>query len=40
MQVLFNDKEKFENAATYLAQGIKVDDNKLIKGQAILDIVT
>ena len=40
MQVLFNDREKFENAAEYIAKAIKVEDNKLIKKQAILGIVT
>ncbi len=40
MQVYFNDKEKFDNAAVYIAEGLKVNDSKVIGTPMILDVIT
>ncbi len=40
MQVLFNDREKFENAAEHIAKAIKIQENIVISKPHILDIIT
>jgi len=40
MQVLFNDKEKFEEAAINISKAIKVEEYKIINKPHILNIIT
>lgn len=40
MQVLFNDREKFDMAARYLSEAIKVEEYNVINKPHILDVIT
>lgn len=40
MQVLFNDREKFEEAVNKITKAIKIDEYKVISKPHILDIIT
>lgn len=39
MQALFNDKDKFETSAKYIAEGLKIEDFNVITKPTILDII-
>lgn len=40
MHVLFNDKDKFEDAAKYIAEGIKIEEFNVMTEPTILGIIT